>query len=93
MWLRVPTSDAVTHGTWRRFLAMGSSLSEFLENQRREALGSVNKWYCSQFHGYEVNDPEVLLAYYIRHGGALHFRREHEQINTVKVQAAAEHKS
>ena len=56
---------------------MGISLSDCLNQQRQEALGSVNKWYCSQHHGYEVNDPEVLLAYYIKHGGAQAFRREH----------------
>src|SRR3569623_2367540 len=50
---------------WRE-RAMGNTLSEFLEKQRCDALGSVNKWYCSQHHGYEVTDPEVLLAYYIR---------------------------
>ena len=70
---------------------MGNSLSEFLETQRRDALGSVNKWYCSQFHGYEVTDPEVLLAYYIRHGGALHFRRQHEQVTMATHQPTAEH--
>ena len=65
-----------------RFLAerktMGLSLSDFLEQQRREALGAVNKWYCSQCLGYEVTDPEVLLAYYIKNGGALRFRQDHE---------------
>ena len=69
---------------------MGNSLSEFLEKQRREALGSVNKWYCSQFHGFEVTDPEVLLAYYIRHGGALHFRREHEMVSQNVNQQSAQ---
>jgi hypothetical protein len=56
---------------------MGICFSDFLDQQRREALGPVNKWYCSQFYGYEVNDPETLLAYYIKHGGASRFREEH----------------
>jgi hypothetical protein len=56
---------------------MGICFSDYLDQQRREALGPVNKWYCSQFYGYEVNDPETLLTYYIKHGGALRFRQEH----------------
>lgn len=56
---------------------MGICFSDFLDQQRREALGPVNKWYCSQFYGYEVSDPETLLAYYIKHGGAFQFRQEH----------------
>jgi hypothetical protein len=54
-----------------------NSMVDFLDEQRREALGPVNKWFCSQHLGYEVTDPEVLLAYYIKHGGALHFRQMH----------------
>lgn len=45
--------------------------------QLKEALGEVNKYYCSQFYGYEVADPEVLLRYYILHGGAKGFRDRH----------------
>lgn len=56
---------------------MGITLSDCLNQQRQEALGPVNKWYCSQYFGYEITDPEILLAYYIKHGGALNFRREH----------------
>jgi hypothetical protein len=56
---------------------MVNRMSEFLDEQRREALGPVNKWFCSQFHGYEVTDPECLIAYYIKHGGAKHFRQIH----------------
>ena len=56
---------------------MGITLSDCMHQQRQEALGPVNKWYCSQYFGYEVNNPELLLAYYIKHGGALNFRRDH----------------
>ena len=59
---------------------MANEMTEFLEQQRREALGSVNKWFCSQFYGHEVTDPEALLAYYIKHGGAKHFRQQHEYV-------------
>jgi hypothetical protein len=58
---------------------MAIGLSDYLDQQRREALGAVNKWYCSQHFGYEVNDPETLLRYYIKHGGAQHFCQEHKQ--------------
>ncbi len=54
-----------------------STLVDFLDEQRREALGPVNRWYCSQHFGYDVRDPDILLAYYIKHGGAQHFRQAH----------------
>lgn len=49
-------------------------IAEFLRNQTREALGPVNKWYASQYYGYEVTNADQLLAYYIKHGGARHYR-------------------
>jgi len=52
-------------------------MSVYLDKQMQEALGPVNKWYCSQFMGYEVTDPELLLTYYIKHGGASQFRMHH----------------
>lgn len=52
-------------------------MMDFLDRQMREALGPVNKWYCSQHFGFEICDPETLLAYYIKHGGAYHFRQAH----------------
>ena len=55
-----------------------AEMSEYLDQQLHEALGSVNRWYCAQYYGYEVSSPEVLLAYYIKHGGASHFRLEHQ---------------
>jgi len=51
-------------------------IAEILGRQMQEALGSVNKWYCSQYYGYEVTDGEKLLAYYIKHGGAQHYREQ-----------------
>src|SRR5437763_13210375 len=38
--------------------------------QLAEALGSTNRWYCAQFYGREIHDKEILLAYFIKHGGA-----------------------
>ena len=56
---------------------MARGMSEYIDEQLHEALGAVNKWYCSQCYGYEVTDPDVLLAYYIKHGGAWQFRQRH----------------
>jgi hypothetical protein len=41
--------------------------------QLDEAFGPVNRWYCSEHFGYEVQDRETLLRYYIQHGGASFF--------------------
>jgi hypothetical protein len=41
--------------------------------QLAEALGPVNRWFCSQAYGYPVNNPELLLKYYIKSGGAADF--------------------
>ena len=38
-----------------------------------EALGPVNRWFCSQAHGRPIDDPEVLLRYFIKSGGAANF--------------------
>lgn len=48
-----------------------------MQEQVAEALGEVNKYYCSQFYGREVKDVETLLRYYIQHGGAKDFRDRH----------------
>ena len=48
-------------------------LREHLRMQLDEAFGPVNRWYCSQYYGREVDDRETLLQYYIKHGGASHF--------------------
>ena len=55
------------------------TLTEYLQGQMREAASAENKWYCSQHYGYEVNDPKVLLEYYIRHGGTLQFALLHQK--------------
>ena len=41
--------------------------------QLAEALGPTNRWYCSQARGYPVDDREMLLAYFIKSGGAADF--------------------
>ena len=50
-----------------------TTISDYLAAQMHEALGPVNKWYCSQHYGRDVTDPETLLRYYIKNGGARHF--------------------
>lgn len=49
-------------------------INTLLQTQIQEALDPVNRWYCSQYYGFEVTEPNILLAYYIKHGGAKHFR-------------------
>ena len=55
-------------------------LKEHLQMQLAEALGPVNRWYCSQFYGHEITDPDELLEYYIKHGGSESFARRKAQL-------------
>ena len=55
------------------------SLGEYLRRQLQEACSPENKWFCSQYYGYEVTDPKVLVEYYLKHGGPQHFADEHRQ--------------
>ncbi|HEX4796297.1 MAG TPA: hypothetical protein VH370_21080 [Humisphaera sp.] len=55
-----------------------------LRIQLAEALGPVNRWYCSQCHGYPVTDPELLLIYFIRSGGAENFARRYNEAMSPK---------
>lgn len=32
----------------------------------REAMGPLNRWYCSEFHGRDIRGPETLWNYYHR---------------------------
>ena len=47
--------------------------------QLAEALGSVNRWYCSNAYGRGVSDPETLVTYFIRSGGARDFAARYEE--------------
>ena len=47
--------------------------------QLAEALGSVNRWYCSQAYGRPIDDPELLLTYFIKSGGAADFAARYEE--------------
>ena len=48
------------------------SISDYLAEQMREALGPINKEHCSKHYGREVSDAETLLRFYIKNGGARH---------------------
>ena len=50
-----------------------------VELQFAEAFGDKNRWFCSQSHGRKIEDPEVLLAYYIKNGGAADFQKRYDQ--------------
>ena len=47
--------------------------------QLAEALGPLNRWYCSQAYGQEIDDAELLLEYYIKHGGAIDFAKRYDE--------------
>ena len=47
--------------------------------QLAEALGPINRWFCSEAHGQAVNDQELLLIYYIKSGGAADFAHRYDQ--------------
>ena len=49
-------------------------LETVVKHEVQEALGPDNKWYCSNKYGYEVTDPDKLLTYYIKAGGAKNYR-------------------
>ena len=65
-------------------------IHDYIGNQLREALGPVNKWYCSQHYRREVTDPETLLRYYISHGGAAQFAKLHAAESVVGSPARRE---
>lgn len=50
-----------------------------LRKQLAEALGQMNRWYCSQTHGRMIDDPELLLVYFIKSGGAEDFARRYDE--------------
>jgi hypothetical protein len=41
--------------------------------QLAEAFGPTNRWFCSQYFGRHITDLDLLLAYYIKSGGATEF--------------------
>ena len=49
-----------------------------LRKQLDEAFGPVNRWYCAQAYGRPVNEPELLLIYFIKSGGAADFASRYD---------------
>ena len=49
-----------------------------VRKQLAEAMGAVNRWYCSQAFGRRVDDPETLVIYFIRKGGAADFAARYD---------------
>jgi hypothetical protein len=47
--------------------------------QLAEALGDVNRWFCSEFYNRAISDPHILLEYFIRNGGAANFAHRFRQ--------------
>ena len=45
-------------------------LKDYVRLQVEEALGPVNRWYCSEHYRREITEPNTLIEYYIKHGGA-----------------------
>jgi len=50
-------------------------LSDYVRQQLEEAFGPENRWLCSQHQDRVVNEPDLLLEYFIKNGGAERFRR------------------
>jgi hypothetical protein len=48
---------------------------ERVKLQIAEALGAVNRWFCSQAYGKCVEDPDLLMTYFVKSGGAVDFDR------------------
>ena len=44
-----------------------------------EALGPVNRWYCSQAYGFPVENADRLWTYFIKSGGAEDFSDRYEE--------------
>jgi hypothetical protein len=47
--------------------------------QLSEALGDLNRYYCSQANGKPIQEDEKLVRYYIDSGGAVDFARRWEE--------------
>jgi hypothetical protein len=81
-YLRAPTvmqqrSSSMTSPCWADEVSSMITLREYLRRQLEEGCSAENRWYCSEFYGYEVTDPQVLLEYYIKHGGSKDFADGH----------------
>jgi len=55
--------------------------------QVAEALGPTNRWFCSEAHGQEVRDADLLLTHYIKNGGAEDFAERYDKGLTISDSA------
>lgn len=56
---------------------VATNVDLFLTLQMREMLGDLNRYYASLVLGHPPNDSEAVM-HYIFNGGAVDFRRRHE---------------
>lgn len=54
------------------------NLKSWNQKQIEEALGKVNRYFFWKENGREARNDDELIIYYITHGGAKHWRKEHE---------------
>ena len=54
------------------------TLSKDLKNQFKEAMSEKNRYYCCQYYKQEITNPEILLRYYIKFGGAENYRKSQQ---------------
>jgi hypothetical protein len=47
--------------------------------QLEEAFGELNRWFCSQAYGRQIEDAEMLVSYYVRSGGAANFAKRFDE--------------
>jgi hypothetical protein len=47
--------------------------------QLAEAFGPINRWFCSEAYGREIDDPELLIIHYIKSGGAADFAERFDE--------------
>jgi hypothetical protein len=58
---------------------MEGEMNDRVRIQLAEAMGQVNRWFCSKAHGRAVEEPELLLTYFIKSGGARDFARRYAE--------------
>ena len=50
-----------------------------LRMQLAEILGHDNRWYCAQFYGRRIDDPDTLAEHFCKNGGAADFARRYDE--------------
>lgn len=47
------------------------TMKEWMERQKVEALGEVNRYYFHEHYGRDANSDNELMMYYIEHGAEI----------------------